>query len=252
MSENTKNKRSFFKSSFLKKVGFVCMLLVVVILYSFGLERNKKRKVSNPEIEFIGESALYITEDSVNKLLIENFKGRKTITKENLVLNKLESVLTNHPTIEKAEVFVTTQGKLKAQVKQKTPIARVYNSERSFYIDSQGTVMPLSDNFSARVPLVSAHFTEDNKAEIIRVLRYIHNDDFLTKNIISIEVKQDKNILMKNRNYNYLIDFGKPTEIEKKFNNYKAFFQKASQDSLIEKYSSINLKFTKQVVCTKK
>lgn len=227
------------------------MLIAVVFLYAFGLERNKKRIVSAPEIEFVGESKLFITEDSVNKLLIENFGPEKTIAKENLVLKKLESVLINHPIIEKAEVFVTTKGELKAQVKQKTPVARVYNNESSFYIDYQGNTMPLSNNFSARVPLVSAPTNPENKEEFTRLLRYIHDDEFLKKNITGIEVLSDESILLKNRNYNYSIDFGKPQDIEQKFNNYKAFFQKASQDSLIEKYSKINLRFTKQVVCTK-
>lgn len=232
-------------------IRLVLMLMAVVFLYAFGLERNKKRIVSAPKIEFVGESRLFITEDSVNKLLIENFGPKKTITKENLVLKKLESVLINHPIIEQAEVFVTTKGELKAHVKQKTPVARVYDANRSFYIDYQGNTMPLSNNFSARVPLVSGSISSENKKELTRLLRYIYDDDFLKKNITGVEVLSDKNILLKNRNYNYSIDFGKPDGIEQKFNNYKAFFQKASQDSLIEKYSRINLRFNKQVVCTK-
>ena len=39
--------------------------------------------------------------------------------------------------------------------------------------------------------------------------------------------------------------------IDKKFKNYKAFYQFASKDSIIEKYKSINLIFTQQVVCSK-
>lgn len=232
-------------------IRLVLMLIAVVFLYAFGLERNKKRIVSAPKIEFVGESRLFITEDSVNKLLIENFGPKKTITKENLVLKKLESVLINHPIIEQAEVFVTTNGELKAQVKQKTPIARMIKTNSSFYIDYQGDTMPLSNNYTARVPLVLADLKE-NKEKLVRVLRYIYDDDFLKKNIIGVEVLSDDNILMRNRNYNFNIDFGKPENIEQKFNNYKAFFQKASQDSLIEKYSKVNLRFTKQVVCTKK
>lgn len=252
MSESIENKKSFFKKTLFKKVGFICMLLVFCFLYLFGLERNKKRNISKPEIEFIGENTLFITEDSVNKLLIENFGSRKTITKENLVLNKLESVLTSHPIIESAEVSVTTDGKLKAQVKQRTPVARIYDQESSYYIDYQGKIMPLSNNYSARVPLVSARLKPESKENLIEVLRYIYNDEFLKKNIISIEMKEDKSMLMKNRNYDFTIDFGTSSQMDRKFNNYKAFFQKASQDSLIEKYGVINLQFTRQVVCTKK
>jgi len=228
------------------------MLMAIVFLYAFSLDKNNKRAVSQPEVEFLGESKLFITQENVNNLLIEKLGKGKTILKDELVLKALESVLTDNGAIENAEVFVTTDGKLKVQVKQKTPIARIFEGNRSFYIDYQGTEMPLSSNFSARVPLVTARVTPENKPELVTLLKYIYQDDFLAKNIISIDVKEDKSAVMKNRNFDFNINFGKITDIERKFNNYKAFYQKAVQESLIEEYSEINLIFTKQVVCTKK
>jgi cell division protein FtsQ len=56
---------------------------------------------------------------------------------------------------------------------------------------------------------------------------------------------------MRNRNYNYQIDFGGLINIEQKFQNYKAFFQKVSLDNTLDKYKKIDLRFTEQVVCTK-
>jgi cell division protein FtsQ len=56
---------------------------------------------------------------------------------------------------------------------------------------------------------------------------------------------------MQNRNYDYTIDFGKIINIDRKFKNYKAFFQKAVLDSTLNNYKKINLKFTQQVVCIK-
>ena len=233
-------------------IRLLLMLIAVVFLYAFGLERNKKRVISEPEIEFYGESRLFITEETVIKLLIEKIGQDRTIVKDELILKALEEVLTKNQTIESAEVFVTIDGKLKAEVKQKTPVARIYDRNRSFYVDYQGTEMPVSSSFSARVPLVFGNLSDDDKAELTRLFRYIYDDEFLKKNIISIEIKDGKEIIMRNRNYEFDIVFGKPSGIERKFSNYKAFFQKASQDTLIGKYSRINLKFTKQVVCTKK
>jgi cell division protein FtsQ len=43
----------------------------------------------------------------------------------------------------------------KSSGKTKDSIARVMNGDRSFYIDYEGGKMPLSNNFAARVPLVS-------------------------------------------------------------------------------------------------
>ncbi len=233
-------------------IRLLLMLMAIVFLYAFSLNKNNKRVVSQPEVEFLGESKLFITQENVNNLLIEKLRKGKTILKDELVLKALESVLTDNGAIENAEVFVTTAGKLKVQVKQKTPIARIFEGNSSFYIDYQGTEMPLSSNFSARVPLVTAQVTPENKPELVTLLKYIYQDEFLAKNIISIDVRQDNSVVMKNRNFNFNINFGKITDIERKFNNYKAFYQKAVQESLIEDYSEINLIFTKQVVCTKK
>ncbi len=233
-------------------IRLLLMLIAVVVLYAFSLEKNNNRAIAELEINFLGDSRLFITEETVNKLLIEKIGRDRTVVKDELILKALEGVLTKNQTIESAEVYVTIDGKLNAEVKQKTPVARIHDRNNSFYIDYQGTKMPLSDNFSARVPLVSGRFSDENKTELTRLFRLIYDDEFLKKNIISIEVKDDQDIVLKNRNYNYDIIFGKLTDMEHKFSNYKAFFQKASQDTLIDKYSLINLKFTKQVVCTKK
>ena len=153
--------------------------------------------------------------------------------------------------IEKAEVYATIDGRLKAVVKQKTPIARVYEGSKSYYIDYNGSEMPLSENSTARVPLVTGDVDAVDKEKLCEVLKYIYNDDFLRKNITGIEVRKQDGLKMVSRDYNYSILFGRLQNIEKKFNNYKAFFQNAVRDTLIDKYKTINLKFTQQVVCTK-
>ena len=153
--------------------------------------------------------------------------------------------------IEKSEVFVSIDGVLKAVVKQKTPIARVFNDSGSFYIDYQGNRMPLSDEFTARVPIISGDVNKENSFELNKLLRLVYEDDFLKKNIIGMQIFPNGNIKMRNRIFNYEIEFGRAIHVERKFDNYKAFFQKAVLDSSLYKYKKINLKFTQQVVCTK-
>ena len=111
--------------------------------------------------------------------------------------------------------------------------------------------MPLSDNYTARVPLLSGEITVVKKEKLSEVLRMIDEDEFLKKNIIGVQVLPNGSLIMANRNYDFQIDFGRTINIDKKFKNYKAFFQKAVLDSTLTKYKTINLKFTKQVVCIK-
>lgn len=232
-------------------VRIVLMIAVLVFLYSFSAKRNESRRLTAADVEFIDEEA-FITHDEVNNLLIQNFGSVRSIPKVKLDLNSVEKRLDSNPMIEKAEVYATVDGKLKAVIKQRTPIARVFEGVRSYYIDYKGNEMPLSDVSTARVPIVTGEINSVDKEKFYRLLKFIYDDDFLKKNIIGIEIKPSGGIKMMNRNYNYEIQFGRLINVEKKFNNYKAFFQDAVKDTLIENYKTINLKFTQQVVCTKK
>ena len=239
------------KSNFLINIQLIAILILIVFLYSFTSSRNEKRKITKPEIEFINEENPFVTNEMVDNLLIDNFGGTFSIQKDRVNLKNIELTLNKHSMIEKSEAFVSVDGRLKTVVKQRSPIARVFNNNESFYIDYKGNKMPLSSNFTSRVPLVYGEINNRYNQYFVELLKVIYDDEFLKKNIIGIEILPDGNIIMKNRNYSYNVVFGRAIEIEKKFNNYKAFFQKAVQDTLIDNYKKVNLKFTKQVVCTK-
>lgn len=232
-------------------IRLILIFGLVIFLFSFTSKRNETRKLTKSVVVFEGDNALFLKRETVNKLLIENKWSASSIQKDKLDLNKLEKILDSNDMIEKSEVFVSIDGVLKAVVKQKTPVARVLNGNGSFYIDYEGGIMPLSDNYAARVPLVSGAINKKNNEKITRIFRMIFDDDFLKKNIIGIQIMPNGSLKMLNRNFNYQIDFGNTENVEVKFNNYKAFFQKAVLDSSLYKYKKIDLRFTQQVVCTK-
>lgn len=235
----------------LQNIQLILIFGLVIFLYSFAANRNEKRKIAKPEVEIVDTNNPFLTPEMVNKLLIEKFGGTSTIGKVKLDLKIVEETINKHSLVDHSQVCVTVDGKLKAIVTQKTPIARVFNNNTSYYIDYKGGSMPLSGNFSARVPLVYGEIPNSYSKDFVALLQVIYNDDFLKKNIIGMQIQPDGSIIMKNRNYNYDIVFGRTIQMERKFNNYKAFFQKAVQDTILETYKTVNLKFTKQVVCTK-
>lgn len=232
-------------------IRLALMIIIVISLFSFTSYRNEHRKIVKTEVVFVGENKLFLKEETVNKLLIEKNQDIKTLNKVDLDLKRLENSISKQKMVQKVDVFVSVDGILKAVVKQKTPVGRVFDETGSFYIDCEGNKMPLSDNYTARVPLVSGEINVVKKEKLSEVLKMIDKDEFLKKNIIGVQVLPNASLIMANRNYDFQIDFGRTINIEKKFRNYKAFFQKAVSDSTLNKYKRINLKFTKQVVCIK-
>ncbi|MFZ4436622.1 MAG: cell division protein FtsQ/DivIB [Flavobacterium psychrophilum] len=241
--------RTFFNWTNLR-LGLIIAL--VIFLFSFTSIRNESRKIRGSAVFFVEDNSLFIKQESVNKLLIENKTQASAIEKVTLDLNKLEKSIAQNPMIEKSEVYVSIDGILTAKVEQKTPIARVFDASSSYYIDYHGRKMPLSEEFTARVPVVSGITTPKSLQQIVPVLQYIFKDPFLKKNIIGVELVPVSGLRMLNRNYDYEIEFGKPMRIDSKFTCYKAYFQKAVLDNSLTKYKRINLKFTQQVVCIKK
>lgn len=227
------------------------LLVLVVFLYAFSLERNANRNLAKVSVEFLGENNLYITQETVNKLLIQNQAQVTSVPKETLDLNELESVLNSNAMIKSAEVYLTVDGVVKADVEQRSPIARVYGDE-SYYIDDQGLVMPLSANYSARVPLVTGNIKADNLENVFIMATKIYEDAFLKKHIVQINQSDNGDIILSARALSFKIHVGDLNSLDKKINNFKAFYQKARKDNVLEKYSKVNLQFVNQVVCTKK
>jgi cell division protein FtsQ len=148
-------------------------------------------------------------------------------------------------------VYLSVNGTLGAKIKQRTPIARIANKD-AFYIDSEGKAMPLSKVSAARVPFVEGKVDKKALKNVYTLAKYIADDDFLKKNIVTIVQNENFTFNLKLRTNDFVVLFGKIENIEKKVSNLKAFYKKAVKDKTLNNYAKVDLKFTNQVVCTKK
>lgn len=226
------------------------VIVLAAILFGFAKRRNEARNLSELKLEFTDDRAPFITVDAVNKLLIQNNDSVTSITKDKLVLKEMESRLTENPMVREAQVFVSIDGKLGAEIEQRDPIARVA-SQPDFYIDSDGEKMPLSRVHAARVPLVTGAF-EGQMENLTALLLAIRADAFMNKSVVGIHCRKDGLLVLKVRKYDLEVVFGKPIDWERKFRNFKAFFQKSIEDNTLKDYRMVNLRFGDQVVATNK
>jgi len=223
----------------------------LAFLYSFSSVKNSNKKIKNIAIEFAKGANDFLTQEMVNKLLIQNNKELVNQPKSVIDLQSLEHEVLSNPYIENANVFYTIDGILKTIVKQRVPIARIKTNNSSYYIDKHGFKMPLSDNYSARVLLITGKISEENLQQFTSFVNVILADDFLKKEIIGIHKTQKNEFVLSVRSGQYKIEFGSLEEINIKFKKLKAFYNKAYVDKTIEQYKIINLKYHNQVVCAK-
>ena len=236
-----------FRWNYIKLILLLCL---ITVLYSFSNARNRSRTIQDIKIEFSENENLYLTYESVNKLLIQNYGDLRNVPKENLVLNTVEKVVAANEMVKSAQVYLTVNGDLTAKIVQRQPIGRV-EGNRKFYLDDEGKRMPFSKYHSARVPIITGLIDDESLADVYALLQYVNADDFLKKNVIGIQVKDHGQYQLKFRLENFVVNLGGVEDLQKKFNNFKAFYAKASKDKTLDKYNIVSLEFNNQVVCTK-
>lgn len=237
--------------SYLKYILPLVLFGLLAFLYGFASTRNASKKIAKIEVEFEAGDNHFLTHHMVNKLLIQNQKSVVNQPKSMLDLHGLEqSVLTN-PYVEKASVFASINGVLKTVIKQREPIARLIEGSTSYYVDSEGVKIPLSQNFSARVLLVSGIKSDTEIKEITQLVNLILSDNFLKKEVTGIQKNGAGEYVFNVRSGEYKIEFGNFINADLKFKKLKAFYNKAYADKTIDNYQTINVKYHNQVVCTK-
>ncbi len=225
------------------------LLGLVAFLMSFAKQRNERRNITDVKINFVDDHQPFITLATVNKLLIQSNDSITSIPKETLVLKEMEGRLRQNPMVRKAQVFVTIDGVLGAQIEQRNPIARVAGSA-NYYIDEDGKEMPLSNVYSARVPLISGS-SKNGFTELTPLLIKIKNDSVLNQLVTGIHEKQNGEVILNLRKQSFKVLFGSIENMEVKFKNFKAFFQKIKKDNKSAEYQLVDLRFGNQVVASK-
>ncbi|MCK0161823.1 cell division protein FtsQ/DivIB [Allomuricauda sp. F6463D] len=230
------------------KLAFLSV--AVVALYGFADHKNQKKMLKNVSVKFVGDNNLYLTEDAVNKLLIQNYGPLKNRPKEQLVLNTIEELILSNDMVKNAQVYLTVNGELVSKIVQRKPIGRVEGVSK-FYLDDTGERMPISKHHSARVPIITGKITGKSLEDAYVILDYINNDDFLRKNVIGIHIEEEGKYQLKFRMENFVVNLGGVDNLNKKFSNFMAFYAKAARDNSLEDYATVSLEFNNQVVCTK-
>jgi len=228
----------------------VLFLLILGGVFSFTSHRNKKRIVSDVKVSFSNEDNLFLTHQMVNNLLVQNENHVVNKQKTLINLQELEHNVELHPMVSSAEVSVGITGDLQVSVKQRKPIARMFNVLDVVYIDTKGEEMPLSKNYSARVLIIDNKNSMITHKEIFPLIKKINDDTFLKKLIIAIR-KDKQGYWFLTRFNQQKILLGNLKNSKRKLKKLKVFYGYIEKDSLAHTFKKIDLQYNNQVVCSK-
>ena len=113
--------------------------------------------------------------------------------------------------------------------------------------------MPLSRRFTAYLPIATGAIKEDfAKTDLYKFALFLHNDKFWNAQIEQIVVLPNQDIKLIPRVGDHQIILGNLYGYKERLDKLLAFYENGLNETGWNKYSVINLKFDKQVVCTKR
>ena len=243
-------------------IGVICIWLV---LTAFVNKTYHHIIYNSLEIKFTkdNEHQLIKKSDVVEIIKDLGLVQGVSLSKE-INIKEIEEKLNAHFALESAEVYFLNTGKLKVNIKKRTPIARLIANDPSnnAYIDEHGLLMRTSDLYVAKLPLFSGEFkfTDTNlvdytnvslASEIYNMSRLINNDPFLKSQIVQIHINNNGYFELIPRICNHKILFGSIENMEKKFKKIKLFYTEGPSPKELNLYDTLNVMFNDQIVCSK-
>jgi cell division protein FtsQ len=255
---------------------WVSIIAYIAVAMSFVKESRKKILCHDIKVEILDSLHNgFITVSDIEDFLHEtdmNVIGTPVVS---INTKNIEQKLKQYSTIRKSEVYVTLKGDIRVEIDQRNPILRVVNKRgQSYYIDQEGTIMPLSSKYSSHVLIANGNIVEhyevnrtreifcestaDNSnrnhlmCDLYELSKFIYENEFWKAQIEQIYVNEESEFELIPRVGAHVIYLGSLDNYEIKFRNLRAFYLQGLNNVGWNKYEKINLKFDNQVICTKR
>lgn len=232
-------------------------LLFGYIIFAYFYFGNKPKDELCTKLEIVikdNGNEQFLKEEDIEKYINSKKLNPYGKTFGEINTQEIEEAILANKLIKKAEVFTTNSGAIKINIYERKPIVRIMaNNGDSYYIDDEGMRMPLSNNHTTYVPLATGSIKEEfAKIELYKFALFLSENKFWNSQIEQIVVSSNENITLIPRVGDHQIILGELDDYEGKLDKLMAFYKNGLSQSGWNKYSVINLKYDKQVVCTKR
>ncbi len=249
------------------------LLLVALLLLTGAASRSHRMAPVGALTATVDRSCGndFISEAGLIESVIARFDSLQGRILPSGTLQQIRQMLYENPYVEKAAVYRDMEGGLHIRVTQRQPIIRVLNRQnQSFYIDSGGRLLPLSNRYTPRVPVATGHIEASyvggqclyqeaapdqpglgRLKELHKLAGFIWEDAFWHAMMDHIVVEPRGGFTLIPKNGAHEIAFGDLEQMEYKFDKLLAFYRHGLSQVGWDHYRKINLQFHQQIVCTK-
>lgn len=166
---------------------------------------------------------------------------------------EIEKYLGAMPQFESVECCITTKGNLLIDVVPMVPEVRVFEPDKSYYINKDGKKMESKASFFVDVPVVSGNFNDNFTAlQVLPVVKFVEKDSVMKKLVGMVYAKGPDDIFLVPRIKGHIINFGDTTRMVDKKQALLAFYRRVMPYKGWEEYDTVSVKFRGQIVASRR
>lgn len=221
----------------------VCVCTLFCFLLSFTIKSEEQLTKNINQIN-IDHQNKFIDKSKIFEIYDSNINSQKDI-------NFIENQINNHPQIKDAQVYIQHNGDIDINLSERIPLVRVFDKNTSYYLDVDCKPMQLSSQYTSSNLIVNGDIVFFNENEICNLYHNIKSNPLLESLVAQIYL-QKQNIILITRFKDLEINIGNLDNLELKLDNLLAFYEKIIKFKGWNYYTSVNLKYDNQIICTKK
>jgi len=241
-------------------VKILIAIVVCGIVIGFAGRKTNGNTCSDIVIRIDNLQENYFVDDNDVLLLMTN-GGNEVIIGESfdeLNLKEIENRVKKEPFIKNVQIFRDLKGFMLVEVELRRPFARVISNTANNYIAIDGTVLPVSNKYNTRALILTGEYFEkleiknlndtEEGQSIYKMLQFINNNKFWKAQIAQIEIDNNLDMLIQPQITKQMVEFGTPTEFEKKFKKLRIFYKQILPQKGWNAYERVNLKYKDQII----
>ena len=193
-------------------------------------------------------SQLEISQECDNIMQWVTARKRKEVD-----LNLLESHLRGSDKIEDVNVSLLNNGTILIDVVPMTPVARIFDTSTSYYINATGKRISADPRYHVDVPVVVGNFTDDRPStRLLPLLHHIASHPELDALVSTVKQARHGDIIIVPTIRGHVVNFGDTSDVDNKFTRLREFYRQVMPVRGWETYDTIAVKWRGQVVATRR
>ena len=214
--------------------------------------KEEQRMCQGVEIIIEDSASNFVNKQFVENIILQTKCPIKDINIKDIEVKTIENCIQNCPYIDSVACYYTSTNLLCIRVLPRKPVLHVMSKDgENYYMDINGNDMP-TNIFLQDLCLATGNISKEYaKENLVQIAVYINNTPPWNKEIQQIYVKDPKHIEFIPSTGSHTVIIGEPTDIEDKLNRLQNFYQEGLNKTGWNKYSTINLNYANQIVCTK-